>query len=153
MKKIWAIRKNNEGVSPVVATILLVAITVILAAVLYVMASGMFNTTTSLPVIGMNRGSGPTDYFWTITTFEGGKSVYKSDVYLQLRVNGTSTFLIMTELLSNASGTHGFKYLSATTGNYLGVGDVFTLSKNYLQGTTITLVNADASGQFCIMTA
>lgn len=37
MKKIWKIRKDKEGVSPVIATILMVAITVVLAAVLYVM--------------------------------------------------------------------------------------------------------------------
>ncbi len=37
MKKIWSMRKKNEGVSPVIATILMVAITVVLAAVLYVM--------------------------------------------------------------------------------------------------------------------
>lgn len=37
MKKIWSVRKEKEGVSPVIATILMVAITVVLAAVLYVM--------------------------------------------------------------------------------------------------------------------
>lgn len=37
MKKIWKTRKGREGVSPVIATILMVAITVVLAAVLYVM--------------------------------------------------------------------------------------------------------------------
>ena len=37
MKKIWKVRKDREGVSPVIATILMVAITVVLAAVLYVM--------------------------------------------------------------------------------------------------------------------
>ena len=37
MKKIW---KNRSGVSPVIATILMVAITVVLAAVLYVMVMG-----------------------------------------------------------------------------------------------------------------
>ncbi len=37
MKKIWKIGKDREGVSPVIATILMVAITVVLAAVLYVM--------------------------------------------------------------------------------------------------------------------
>jgi flagellin-like protein len=40
MKKIWKIRKNSEAVSPVIATILMVAITVVLAAVLYVMVMG-----------------------------------------------------------------------------------------------------------------
>ena len=37
MKQIW---KRKDGVSPVIATILMVAITVVLAAVLYVMVSG-----------------------------------------------------------------------------------------------------------------
>ena len=37
MKRIW---KETEGVSPVIATILMVAITVVLAAVLYVMVIG-----------------------------------------------------------------------------------------------------------------
>lgn len=41
MKKIWKIRKDKEGVSPVIATILMVAITVVLAAVLYVMVMGI----------------------------------------------------------------------------------------------------------------
>jgi len=38
MKKSW-IRKDDKGVSPVIATILMVAITVVLAAVLYLMVS------------------------------------------------------------------------------------------------------------------
>jgi len=44
MKREW----KNEGVSPVIATILMVAITVVLAAVLYVMVISMGNTGSSL---------------------------------------------------------------------------------------------------------
>lgn len=40
MKKMWKIRKDSKAVSPVIATILMVAITVVLAAVLYVMVMG-----------------------------------------------------------------------------------------------------------------
>ncbi|NYT12855.1 MAG: type IV pilin, partial [Methanomassiliicoccales archaeon] len=36
----WKFRKDSRAVSPVIATILMVAITVVLAAVLYVMVSG-----------------------------------------------------------------------------------------------------------------
>ncbi|MGC8912947.1 MAG: archaellin/type IV pilin N-terminal domain-containing protein [Thermoplasmata archaeon] len=42
--KVW---KNKKGVSPVIATILMVAITVVLAAVLYVMVMGMISPTTA----------------------------------------------------------------------------------------------------------
>jgi flagellin-like protein len=41
MKRAWHIRRDEDAVSPVIATILMVAITVVLAAVLYVMVSGL----------------------------------------------------------------------------------------------------------------
>jgi len=40
---------RKRGVSPIIATILLVAITVVLAAVLYVLVSGLTKTSTSTP--------------------------------------------------------------------------------------------------------
>src|SRR6266581_3010463 len=43
------IRKDEEAVSPVIATILMVAITVVLAAVLYVMVSGLITGPGSTP--------------------------------------------------------------------------------------------------------
>jgi len=49
MKKIWTVRKDTEAVSPVIATILMVAITVVLAAVLYVMVLGFGTDTSQTP--------------------------------------------------------------------------------------------------------
>ncbi|MDH7508720.1 MAG: type IV pilin N-terminal domain-containing protein [Methanomassiliicoccales archaeon] len=49
MKKIWKIRRDSEAVSPVIATILMVAITVVLASVLYVMVMGFGGPTTQTP--------------------------------------------------------------------------------------------------------
>jgi len=50
-------RANTEGVSPVVAEILLVAITVVLAAVVYLMASGILvGHTESVPVVAFAPG-------------------------------------------------------------------------------------------------
>src|SRR5256885_14373971 len=50
------IRKDEEAVSPVIATILMVAITVVLAAVLYVMVSGLLVGPGGGPqTIGGNR--------------------------------------------------------------------------------------------------
>ena len=57
MKKIWKTRKDREGVSPVIATILMVAITVVLAAVLYVMVMGMSDGPPRIPQpLGLNDG-------------------------------------------------------------------------------------------------
>ncbi|HUU07536.1 MAG TPA: type IV pilin N-terminal domain-containing protein, partial [Thermoplasmata archaeon] len=57
MKKIWAIRKDAEGVSPVIATILMVAITVVLAAVLYVMVLGFGGTSTQTPTSSLTKST------------------------------------------------------------------------------------------------
>ena len=48
--KLSAGRKNKRGVSPIIATILLVAITVVIAAVLYVLVSGYLKGTGSAPL-------------------------------------------------------------------------------------------------------
>ena len=55
MKKNWAIRKDAEAVSPVIATILMVAITVVLAAVLYVMVLGFGGTSTQTPTSSVTK--------------------------------------------------------------------------------------------------
>ena len=57
MKKTWAIRKDAEGVSPVIATILMVAITVVLAAVLYVMVLGFGTGGDSTPTAMYSKSS------------------------------------------------------------------------------------------------
>ncbi len=61
-------RKNRKrGVSPIIATILLVAITVVLAAVLYVLISGLTGSTAAAPIslapaLTGSGGSGTTWY-------------------------------------------------------------------------------------------
>lgn len=88
MKKIWAIRKDSEAVSPVIATILMVAITVVLAAVLYVMVLG-FGGTTNTPAVNVLRKTSVTDGFkieFTAPTSE----VKWGDVTIQLTYSGGS---------------------------------------------------------------
>jgi flagellin-like protein len=50
MRKRMFIRKDEEGVSPVIATILMVAITVVLAAVLYIMVFNLGGTEPVVPI-------------------------------------------------------------------------------------------------------
>jgi flagellin-like protein len=58
MKKMWKIRKDKSAVSPVIATILMVAITVVLAAVLYVMVMGFGGGNASTPTASLNVQKG-----------------------------------------------------------------------------------------------
>jgi flagellin-like protein len=67
MKRAWIIRRNEEAVSPVIATILMVAITVVLAAVLYVMVSGLIGgTTASEPNVQLSQADGQGNDLWKI---------------------------------------------------------------------------------------
>ncbi len=66
MKKMW--KKNNKAVSPVIATILMVAITVVLAAVLYVMVMGFGDSgNPEAPTVSLTKTTISTGYSVVIT--------------------------------------------------------------------------------------
>ena len=61
-------KARKRGVSPIIATILLVAITVVLAAVLYVLISGLTKGPGSAPLTGnyTNMHAGATNNVWSL---------------------------------------------------------------------------------------
>ena len=81
MKRAW---KNKDAVSPVIATILMVAITVVLAAVLYVMVIGMGGDTDIETPLGLSQQSR------TATTV----SVLVADAPADALVDGTAISLV-----------------------------------------------------------
>ncbi len=56
-------RRGRGGVSPIIATILLVAITVVLAAVLYVLVAGLTHSGTASVPLGTELYAGPAGQF------------------------------------------------------------------------------------------
>ena len=94
MKTRWHIAKKTEGVSPVIAVILMVAITVVLAAVLYVMVSGWINQVPPTP-------KGAFDFNQVGPVYQGGKNysgnlieltqdeIAYSDVSMTINMNDT----------------------------------------------------------------
>lgn len=146
------IRNDLRGVSPVIATILLVAVTVVLAAILYVMTSGLVGGNTVTPMIGATKTQNANDYIWTVNAVTGGASIPLIDIYVQLK-NETG-FVIASEPLfttggtPGCNGTHGLRFIPATRGNYISVGDSFYLSRAYKQGCTLTLVNPSTTSLY-----
>ncbi|MGC8585912.1 MAG: archaellin/type IV pilin N-terminal domain-containing protein, partial [Thermoplasmata archaeon] len=82
--------KKEKGVSPVIATILMVAITVVLASAVYLMVSGYIGTTPSKPV-AMSFNIVPTSTSDVFEVINGNISIT------------TSSPLIIT--ITNSSGT------------------------------------------------
>ena len=155
--KKMAKRLKDSGVSPVIATILMVAITVVLAAVLYVMVSGFTHSPGTANSAGLNEATvaapSGVSAAWNISV----SSVSASNIALtnlKIVVNGT-TFSYSSSgaatyggiLMGAATGhiTVVFYLLSGNSGTYLSTGDVFGIyatdsaAATALSGETVTL--------------
>ncbi len=104
MRKLWLIRKDQEAVSPVIATILMVAITVVLAAVLYVMVSGLLGGggTTTAKSVGFSRSSAGNNWTLSVSSTTGSGLSYTSTTFKIFDANGVPK---STNLLSDIMGS------------------------------------------------
>ena len=133
------IEKKDKAVSPIIATILLVAITVILASTLYLALTGFFTTSTSsTPTVGIsakNVTSGTTAFTYTITiSSPSSNSIAWSSTDWIVTI-GSSTYTVpwsSTDWIGKTfpTGIYGIN-MSAPTGAYVTGGDVLTLTINY----------------------
>lgn len=126
MKKV--IMKDDEAVSPIIATILLVAITVVLAATLYTILGGYTtflgsSTPQASIVVKPVSSSPPPIYMMYVQQFGGNISLDK----VQLVVTNTNNSVFYTTLMSDLSNpgsslgnrwnitVYGPTYLTAST--------------------------------------
>ena len=110
------IRKDEEAVSPVIATILMVAITVVLAAVLYVMVSGLITGPGGSPQamgVSVLPSSDGTNWVMTISSAPSGK-LYATTTLSIFRIDG-STNLSATTLSSLSATTNGCSLSKASS--------------------------------------
>ncbi len=111
MKRIWKINKDKEAVSPVIATILMVAITVVLAAVLYVMVIGFGGGGATAPP-GTMTALTPTSQ-WNATLTFG--SFEPAPEPMEIRIILSSTALEITYSFSSQPTASPF-IMTASTG-------------------------------------
>ncbi len=114
---------DREAVSPVIATILLVAITVILAAVLYVVAMGIFSS-HSAPAdflgVSLDSSSG-VDWVLTFVSVTGTPS--QNGTFLMLKA-GNGTTELQATLFQLETPVKGVRYIPAQSArDVLSVGD------------------------------
>ena len=138
MRKSWTIRKDAKAVSPVIATILMVAITVVLAAVLYVMVTGFLNPGASTkPNVFINTPTALAPASGFGFTF-GVSSVSEQKPIANYKVNffvgstgSTSGAITMTASMSfTVSGTvYTVAFTDAAGEGSLTGGDSFTATK------------------------
>ncbi len=159
MKKIWAVRKDSEAASPVIATILMVAITVVLAAVLYVMVLGFGGTTGATPSLQITQRtalSEPEGFKFSLTTptaevtwtdftviLQSGatSATWNTALQTELTGSGVQVQMLAAQVLV-PGGTVNF-YVNITDLGGNGVvtnGDSFTVTGNFASGTQYTVI-------------
>ncbi|MEE8231742.1 MAG: archaellin/type IV pilin N-terminal domain-containing protein [Thermoplasmata archaeon] len=143
LRSIGAIRRDRKAVSPVIATILMVAITVVLAAVLYVMVSGLVTGPGAAPsAIGVSVRQSTNGLNWVLTfaSVPGGK--LNTTVSLSIADAGGATVLVATSL--NALGGVAETYSPISGGSTISAGDRILLTVSvYGAGSTYQLTDSN----------
>ncbi len=110
---------RKRGVSPIIATILLVAITVVLAAVLYVLISGLVGSTASAPISlapsvdsSLVGGSSTTNTWYVPVTLTPTASITTTSFALKVQ---TSTTTVNPGAASGTNCKIGHAYTAGTT--------------------------------------
>ncbi len=152
-KKNW---KSRRAVSPVIATILMVAITVVLAAVLYVMVMGFNGSSSNAPTASMTATGGSAAHSEMIKIDSISSSQSFSNMKLSL-VNGShpaySAYVSSGNMSTNMSLPNNLQvsYISLTnngkvsSGDYVVVtdtnpSDTLQLNLVYVSGSTTTSI-------------
>ncbi len=140
------VRKDEQAVSPVIATILMVAITVVLAAVLYVMVSGLITGPGNAPKqIGatMTRSGDGTNWVITFTSVPTGMTAGQVSISISYPSGAVDV-----AALPLSSGNTTISYHPATGGTpstttALSAADTILLSTTaYLSGYKVTLTSS-----------
>ena len=155
ISKQFAKRRKDSAVSPVIATILMVAITVVLAAVLYVMVGGFTHNPGTANSAGMNEAqNSASNYTVTVSSVSAsniGATNLKIVISGGTSVAGTylmpATLNTVTTGMTGAPCTISFVILSGNSATYLSAGDYFNIqagSGGQLSGATITLYSGNS---------
>jgi flagellin-like protein len=168
MKKIWTSRKNEEAVSPVIATILLVVITVLLTAVLYTMFLGIGGGSTDTTIVTMTKSTEVTQYVYTVYSVSSKNPISLTDVIVIIKDNSSvltisgTTISTLPATATAASFGVAFHDVGTLAGDpgYLTAQDSFTLFRGamgvgnagYGIGSSITLISLDGTTTYASYT-
>ena len=100
------INRKKEAVSPVIAVILMVAITVVLAAVLYVMVSGLITDTQTTPRLSMQAANSNDGQNWTISMTGFTQEILLKDLTMVLTDQNGIERATIDKLTGDADATN-----------------------------------------------
>jgi len=161
MKEIFMpLEKKEKAVSPVIATILMVAITVVLAATVYILVSHYTSVGATTPLTASlavdNEGTGSISnkpvYYYNLTITLSTPVNLTNMANVHITVNGNQVVISPTSILSSAAST--VAAANSNTVYYLVFNTNGQPVNTYIQsGSTITIVsNINLSGDTVSLT-
>ena len=145
MRKNW---KDRKGVSPVIATILMVAITVVLAAVLYVMVMGFGGDSGSIPTGEFKAAEKMSDGSYRLQVLSISDAKSMTDMKFALNGGTVNEVKIVTDsgyMLGGESTTPSIIFTDLNGDDKVSTGDYFTI-KVPAGDYTVALSFAPSSG-------
>lgn len=139
-------RVDDRAVSPVIAVILMVAITVVLAATVYVWVSG-FGASSSTPAHSIALTKQKAGYYQTMTIASATPGLRWSDLTFQ--VDGMSAYDVI--LADGGANTRSTSFAPSNTGTIL-AGDTVYLVNGATSAATGTLRILDTQANSVILT-
>ncbi|MCL4341968.1 MAG: type IV pilin [Candidatus Thermoplasmatota archaeon] len=123
MKRVF--QEKDKAVSPIIATILLVAITVVLAATLYTIVGGyttLIGASTPTASIQVQNASAPSDAYYFIYVQQFGGNISLNDVQIEITLsNNTIIPPITLSGYLNSEKSIGYNLSMKVSGdNYFG---------------------------------
>lgn len=115
MKANRMFKANEDAVSPVIGVILMVAITVVLAAVVFVLVSDLGGEEAA-PQISFDKSTSGTETVWTVVRVSNGPVAYSELTYDCVADDGTETDPILGATTTGDVGAgHTFRCDSGDT--------------------------------------
>jgi len=144
-------KKSKRGVSPIIATILLVAITVVLAAVLYILISGLTKGPGNTPIgtalaVGPANEAGPVaTFYWynfSIVSASGGLTLNNLAFQFQTSSGGIVTLAGSTVTAIGLTGASVGTYSTATGAWTAGGTTLVSNQQQLIFKTTTNMIGA-----------
>ena len=151
MKKI--IGKKEDGVSPVIATILLIAITVVLASTVYIMVIGYAPTHTMIPLYATLTETQQNSATSAVLTLSMSSPVSIPVSDMVFHINGMLAIYTSPNKWTEGTVTITWQSMSGTA-TAISTGDEFIVSTTgtTLTGVTIQFASTTASGASILTT-
>ena len=130
--------RNDEAVSPVIATILMVAITVVLAGVLYVWAANLAesNTDGSLELYTFSGADAPGADGAVIMTMDSGSDLGWASITIKASVNGAAS--VTVDQCASGETDDCWSSTDSDT-DYWNVGEAITVDTDCTGSCTVTI--------------